>query len=163
LLLLLIRHAEAANRDQDRWPDDTTRPLVGKGRKRHRRMARRLRRRGLVPRLLLASPLLRAWETAEITAEETGSPPPVSCEALAGPPQLERIATAIGRRDDDAVVGLVGHEPWLGELASLLLVGDGRLAVDFPKSGVLGLRLERVAAGAGTLDFFMRPRGGEAP
>jgi phosphohistidine phosphatase len=159
MLLLLIRHAEAEPRDAARWPEDADRPLVNKGRRRQRRMSRRLRRRGLVPDLLLASPWARAWETAEIVSDVVGCPTPVRCEALAGPPDLARLADAIGQAAPDAVVGLVGHDPWLGELASLLLTGTpAGLAIDFPKSGILGIRADRLEPGAGTLLFFWRPR-----
>jgi len=158
--LLIVRHADAGDRDPSLWPDDTLRPVSSRGRKRHRRVARRLRRRGLVPSLLLSSPWLRAWETAELTASVAGSPAPVACDALVGTPDLARIAAAIGRADASAIVALVGHEPWTGELASLLLAGDAhRLAIDFPKSGVLGLELEELSAGSAVLEFFLRPKG----
>jgi len=157
--LLIIRHADAGERDPSRWPDDTLRPLSPKGEKRHKRVARRLRRRGLVPTLLLSSPWLRAWQTAEITAAVTGSPAPVSCEPLAETPNLARIAAAVGNPGDDAIVALVGHEPWTGELASLLLSGDiHQLAIDFPKSGVMGLELAELDAGGAVLQFLHRPK-----
>lgn len=158
--LLIIRHADAGARDPARWPDDTRRPISSRGRKRHRKMARRLRRRDLVPTLLLSSPWLRAWETAEITAGETGGPAPVACEALADSPDLDRLAAAIGQPGPEDIVALVGHEPWAGELASLLLTGDvNRLQLDFAKSGVLGLELDSFESGSAVLSFFLRPRG----
>jgi phosphohistidine phosphatase SixA len=84
----------------------------------------------------------------------------MACEALADSPNLERIAAAIGRQDEGAVVALVGHEPWTGELASLLLAGDsGRLSIDFPKSGVMGLEVGELVAGSAMLAFFLRPKG----
>ena len=160
MLLLIVRHADAGERDPALWPDDSLRPLSPKGRKRHRRVARRLRRRDLVPTLLLASPWLRAWQTAELTASATGGPAPMACEALADTPDLNRIAAAIGTPDGAAIVALVGHEPWTGELASLLLTGDPRrLAIDFPKSGVLGLEAEEIGLGSAVPEFFMRPNG----
>lgn len=159
--LLLIRHADAGEHDPSLWPDDTLRPLTDKGRKRHRRVAKQLRKRGLVPTLLLASPWLRAWQTAVITTEFARGPAPLASPALAEAPHLGRLASAIGTAGDDAVVALVGHEPWLGHLASLLLAGDPTgLAIDFPKSGVLGLDLAELKAGASHLRFFWRPKGG---
>ena len=59
--LLLIRHADAGEHDPSRWPDDTLRPMTDAGAKRHKRVARRLRRRKVAPTLLLASPWPRAW------------------------------------------------------------------------------------------------------
>ena len=35
MLLLLVRHADAGDRDPAQWPDDTLRPLTDKGRKVH--------------------------------------------------------------------------------------------------------------------------------
>jgi phosphohistidine phosphatase len=155
--LLLIRHADAGTRDPARWPDDTLRPLTARGRKRHQRVARRLKRRDLTPTLLLSSPWRRAWQTAEITAVTTHSPAPVACEALACDPELEAFRLAVG---DEAVIGLVGHEPWLGELAALLLTGSTTgVAIDLPKSGVIGLSAPDLTARSATLDFFWRPRG----
>jgi phosphohistidine phosphatase len=157
--LLIIRHADAGEHDPARWPDDSKRPISPKGRKRHRKVAKRLRRRDLIPDLLLSSPWLRAWETAEITAAGTGSPAPMACEALAASPDLERLAAAIGKQGPDAVVALVGHEPWTGELASMLLTGDPHgMAIDFAKSAVLGLELDTLEAGSAALSFFLRPR-----
>ncbi|MDX2120288.1 MAG: histidine phosphatase family protein [Gemmatimonadota bacterium] len=157
MLVLLIRHADAGDHDPALWPDDTLRPVTDKGRKRHRRVVRRLRRRDLTPTLLLASPWLRAWQTALLTAEVTRGPAPVACPALAAPPTVESIARAVGPQPPDAIVALVGHEPWLGQLASLLLTGSGSaLAVDFPKSAVLGLACDSLVPAAGALSFFWR-------
>lgn len=158
--ILIVRHADAGDRDPAIWPDDALRPLSPKGRKRHRRVAKQLRRRDLVPTLLLSSPWLRAWQTAEITSAMTGCPSAMACEALAETPDIERIAAAIGRQEPSAIVALVGHEPWTGELASLLMTGDaGQMSIDFPKSGVLGLEADTIVAGQAALEFFLRPKG----
>jgi len=160
MYLLLIRHADAGRHDAARWPDDSLRPVTDKGRRRHQRVARRLRRRGLAPTRLLSSPWLRAWETAEITALGTRGPSPERCHALAQPPDLSALRMAIGTEGEGAVVGLVGHEPWLSELASLVLTGSATgLAADFPKSGVMGIIAPTLEPGAGVLQFLWRPRG----
>ena len=72
MLLLLIRHAQAAQQDDVRYPDDGLRPLVPKGRKTQRRMCRLLRKQGGVPERVYSSPWKRAWQTARIVVEETG-------------------------------------------------------------------------------------------
>ncbi len=158
--ILLIRHADAGDADARLWPDDSLRPLSDRGRKRHRRVAKRLKRQQLAPTLLFASPWLRAWQTALLTAECADGPAPVACPALAEAPSLRALAAAIGRPAEEAIVALVGHEPWMGQLASLLLTGDARrLTIRFTKSGVLGLETDTLAAGHGVLDFFWRPKG----
>lgn len=159
--LILIRHADAGDRDPARWPDDTLRPISDKGRRRHRRVARRLRRRGLTPTLLLSSPWLRAAQTAELTAEYAGGPAPHFVPALATTPSLADLGAAIGPQSPEGIVALVGHEPWLGELASLVLTGDAnRLRIDLPKSGVIGIDCDSLEAGAAALTFLWRPKGG---
>jgi len=162
MLLILIRHADAGSRDAEKWPDDSLRPITNLGRKQQLKMSRRLRRRGYVPGMLLASPWLRAWQTAELVAsefEEEGLEPE-ECAALATLPRIERIAEAVGSPGEEAIVALVGHDPWISELASRLLVGKStRLSIDFAKSGMLGIELDKVESGTGQLVFFWRPKG----
>src|SRR5213079_2536476 len=64
--ICLIRHAIAAQRDPEQWPDDRDRPLTPKGEQRFRKTARGLA--GVVPRMdvVFSSPLERAWRTAAI-------------------------------------------------------------------------------------------------
>ncbi len=160
MLLLLIRHAQAAEQDAARYPDDSLRPLVPKGRKIQRRMARELRKHHLIPERVFASPWKRAWQTARVVLDELDLPGRVRvlCPALAAPPDLDDLGNAIGVASSEAVIALVGHEPWMSELAAMLLAGKRRgLAVDFAKSGIMGIETERVAAGTGTLRFYLRP------
>ena len=119
--VLLVRHAIAANRHPARWPDDSQRPLTDAGISKFRSAARGLG--SLVPNVdrLLASPYPRAFDTAQILHEEAAWVAPEPC------PQLEaerRPEETIGLLANDAhVVALVGHEPLLSAIASLLLTG----------------------------------------
>ena len=160
MLLLLNRHANAGERDPAQWPDDTQRPLTDKGRKVQRDVGRFLRKRDLAPQLVLTSPWLRAMQTAEILVEASRvAQPPVPCDALATDPDLVRLADDVGQQPPEAIVALVGHSPWMEELAALLLEGsESGLRMDFPKSGVMGIELEGLAPGAGELRFFVRPK-----
>ena len=159
MLLMLVRHADAGERDPAQWPDDTLRPLTEKGRKVQARVAKALGESGLIPELVLASPWLRAAQTAEILVQGLGLAAPVPCPPLANDPDLAALDAMVGARKGKAVVALVGHSPWLEELAALLLTGaTNGMLVDFPKSGVLGIETDRVAAKAGALRFFLRPK-----
>jgi phosphohistidine phosphatase len=160
MLLLLIRHADAGERDPDRWPDDRDRPLTDKGRKTHRRVSRALGELDLTPTRVLTSPWARATQTAEVLAGELKlTSPPIACSALAAAPDLSRLADDIGEPGPDAIVALVGHSPWMEELAALLLTDSTTgLRIDYPKSGVMGIDLERVAPGSGELRFLLRPK-----
>ncbi|MGH7522967.1 MAG: SixA phosphatase family protein [Gemmatimonadales bacterium] len=160
MLLLLIRHAVARERDAAKYPDDSLRPLVRKGEKIQQSVGRKLRKQKLVPKRVLSSPWKRAWQTARILVEETGLPRKarIACPALAGPPDPAALSEAIGTAQPDEIIALVGHEPWIPELAALLLTGktDG-IRIDFPKSGVLGIELAEFVPGTGTLNCFLRP------
>jgi len=160
MLLLLIRHAIAAEQDSEEYPDDSLRPLLTKGRRIQRRMSRRLRKEGLAPDRVFSSPWKRAWQTARIVAEEAGIGRQLRfpCQALAEPPDLSALAAEIGPVGEDERIALVGHEPWIGALGALLLAGSpGAFSVDFPKSGVLGIQASLIEAGVGDLQFFWRP------
>lgn len=123
-------------------------------------MARRLKSQKLSPGAIFASPWKRAWQSADLLFQHTGRRgTPVELGALAVTPAVSPIARAIGEREANEVVALVGHEPWIGELASLLLTGKREtLSIDFPKGGVLGLEAEEFRTGAARLRFFLRPK-----
>jgi len=161
MLLLLVRHADAGDRDPSKWPDDTLRPITDKGRKAQAKVVKVLGDLGLVPELVLTSPWLRAAQTAEIIQQGLSLPtPPAPCLALAADPELGALDAALGPpRGEKAVVALVGHSPWMEELVGLLLTGAAHgLAVDFPTSGVMAIEADRIGPRAGTLRFFLRPK-----
>jgi phosphohistidine phosphatase len=160
MILLLIRHADAEQRDPERWPDDRDRPLTDKGRKTQRKVSRALGKLGLTPSYVITSPWVRAAQTAEVLIGELGlTQQAVPSENLAAAPDLSRLADDIGEPGNNAIVALIGHSPWIEELAAILLTGSATgLRLDDPKSGVMGLDLERPASGAGELRFFLRPK-----
>ena len=159
MLLLLVRHADAGDRDSAKWPDDRDRPLTDKGRKVQRRVSKALRRFDLVPTLVLTSPWTRAAQTAQVLVETLGLAAPVPCEPLAADPDLARLTDSLGEQGSEARVALVGHSPWIEELAAILLGGSSAgVRIDYPKSGVMGIDLARLAPGAGELQFFLRPK-----
>jgi phosphohistidine phosphatase len=98
--LLIVRHAEAAPGN----PDEL-RPLTPQGRKNARAVGLRLRSEGFTPDAVVASPLLRARETAEAL----GFGEPEIDERLApGATPLEVREAAAGRGE---TVVVVGHQP----------------------------------------------------
>jgi len=160
MLLLLVRHARAGDRDPDRWADDSLRPLTNLGREIHSQVSRSLARLECSPEVVLTSPWVRAVQTAELMVEEMELDlEAVRCEALARDVSIDDIAAQVKTVGDASVVALVGHAPWIEELASTLLAGSiDAVKIDFPKSGVLGLDTDEIAPGAATLRFFLRPR-----
>jgi phosphohistidine phosphatase len=138
--LYVVRHAIAEQRDFERWPDDSVRPLTQKGEASFRRAARGLRALAEPVDAVLSSPYVRAWRTAEILHDETGWPSPTRCDALAADRAPSDGLDALRDHAADEAVALVGHEPYLSALVSALLTGDETaVALDFRKGGVVCL------------------------
>jgi phosphohistidine phosphatase len=155
--LLLVRHAIACDRNLKRWRDDRKRPLSPHGVARAHQAARGLRRLTAAPARLLASPLLRTYQTAAILRETAHWPKPETCEALEpGRAPEEFLGLLAGF--SDARVAAVGHAPDLGVLLGSCL-GGSHAAFEFRKMGVALVRFRgRARAGAGQLVWFMPPR-----
>src|ERR1041385_4603907 len=107
--LYILRHGEA---DWPNWdkPDDD-RPLTKKGIQEMERAATFFADRGIKPDRILSSPLIRAWQTAEIAAKALGMK--VEKEDRLAPgfdrDALELILESFP--DEDLMI--VGHEPGL--------------------------------------------------
>lgn len=113
--LFLVRHGEASPGEPDLRDD--LRSLTPKGRAQIHELRKGLKRVGVTFDRLHHSPLLRAVETAELlTARLEGES--LVDPRLASGADGELLASLRGER-----VALVGHQPHLGELASLLLFG----------------------------------------
>ncbi|HWI13177.1 MAG TPA: histidine phosphatase family protein [Burkholderiales bacterium] len=112
--LILWRHAEA----EDGSPDEA-RALTAKGIKQAQRMASWLKRRVRGPLTIIASPALRARQTAEAYGEEVQTRDSIGIGASAA-----RILKAAHWPDGDGTVIVVGHQPALGAAAALALTGN---------------------------------------
>ena len=155
-----MRHAHAGEADPRRWPDDRQRPLSDKGRRKHAVVADALRRMGVRFDRLFSSPLVRARQTADITAAVYGGTPAIEeTPALGDRATLPDLLATLTRLPADAAVLCVGHEPFLSEAEAALISRGGPVRIEMRKSGVAGLDFARYpAAGAGTLLYHFRPR-----
>ena len=105
MLLLLVRHADAGERDPARWPDDTLRPLTEKGRKVQGEVMKALRDAGVAPEVVLTSPWLRAVQTAELLTQGLGIAP--RCAGLpAGPSGCETCDAPVLSPAENAVTAV---------------------------------------------------------
>lgn len=130
--LHIIRHAIAEGHRPGL--DDAARGLTAKGRDRMRRAVRGLARLEVRFDLILTSPKRRARETAALLAPLSEREVELE-ELLATPPGPALVARLGGL--EEASVALVGHEPWLSELASLLMTGTAEGArLQFKKGAV---------------------------
>ena len=156
--LYLVRHAYADHADASRWPDDSKRPLTEDGIQKFRAAAKGLRR--LVPEVevVLSSGYARAWATAELLHEVAGWPQPQESSALeAGRPPSSAIDVLRERKEKS--VALVGHEPHLSTLASILCGGSESFRLTLKKGGVAVVRVDgEPAPGTGSLLWAVGPK-----
>ena len=150
--LIVLRHAHAG--DSATWQgDDELRPLTEKGRRQAERVGRLLAAAGFVPDAVLASPLVRARQTAEIVADLLGVP--VHLEARLGEmvdlPVLERILEDAGSPGRPVIVG---HDPDFSDLVSELVGAP----VPMRKGALARIDVERpLASGTGELRWLVPP------
>ncbi|MBS0207907.1 MAG: histidine phosphatase family protein [Planctomycetes bacterium] len=155
MILYLVRHAWADERDPQRWPDDAQRPLTEDGTKRFRAMVKRLVKRGMLPQQIYTSPLVRTVQTAQILRERLDlAAEPTTIDALAPGAQLDAVLAAI---DSSAVApeqAWVGHAPDVGDLLAELIGGE-TLRIDFAKGAVARIDFEGpIAGGQGSLRWL---------
>jgi phosphohistidine phosphatase len=134
--LFLARHGHALAD-----PEDARRTLSARGREVTARVATFLRTSGTLAAVhaVWHSPLLRSRETAELLVKELG----LDAMLIETPgllPEDDPVAVADRlERAEDAVM-IVGHEPQLSALATLLVRGKVKpLGFEFKKSAVLAL------------------------
>lgn len=111
--LILWRHAEAAE-----GSPDLSRALTAKGHRQAERMASFLVARIPHNTRVLASPAVRAQQTAAALTSHFDT-----LDALAPNATPQQILKAINWPNAGGAVLVVGHQPWLGEVAAHLLAG----------------------------------------
>ncbi len=100
-MIYLLRHGDA----EEGTGDDSARRLTLKGERQSRAAGKALAAMGAAPDICLASPKVRAADTAALACEALGLEPEITEELRGGP--FDSISLASGRGD----VILVGHEP----------------------------------------------------
>lgn len=115
--LILWRHAEAED-----GPPDLQRRLTAKGQHQARATGRWLAAHLPHARLVLCSPAQRARETADGLGRAYRVEPALSPGAVAAD-YLAAAGWPKGPADASGTVVLVGHQPAIGRVASLLLAG----------------------------------------
>jgi phosphohistidine phosphatase len=160
--LFLLRHGNAVERDPQSFPDDARRPLTLKGEDRVRLVCDAMQALELSFDVILASPFLRARQTAEIVATTLGLRRALECRAELSPAGDVKALVRFINRLEPAPENLllVGHEPYLSRFLSLLISGTDTAVIDFKKNGLAKLELtQKLRAGScATLNWLLTPR-----
>lgn len=112
--LLLWRHAEAEDGE-----DDMRRRLTERGHKQARAMAKWIRERQIKDLRIIVSPAVRTQQTAEALKLPFETPRKIGPDAC-----VSELIAASGWPAATGAVLIIGHQPSLGRLASLLLAGQ---------------------------------------
>jgi phosphohistidine phosphatase len=145
--LILWRHAEA----EDGSPDNE-RQLTAKGVRQAKKMATFLHAHLPHNTRILVSPAVRTQQTVRALTHE------YETEQNIGPgASPQAVLKAAGWPQSEGNVLIVGHQPYLGEIAALLLA-DSRTAFSIKKCAVWWLsRRERVGDFQATLRLAISP------
>ena len=133
--LYLIQHGEATTEEID-----PSRPLTAKGRSDVKKAASFLKGAGVRPSDILHSGKTRARQTAEIVAAQLGAAYHITeRNGLAPNDPVSALASELSGMANDLMI--VGHLPFLGKLAAMLLAGsESENVVGFRQGGVVCLQ-----------------------
>lgn len=146
----IAEDASESGRDRDRV-------LTEEGIDRSRESGKAMRKLGIDFDLIYASPYPRAWQTAELVADEMGCGDrleeleELGCESSAGE-AVNGLKRVIKR---SASVLVVGHEPILSQMISLLISGSAGLSIAMKKGGLCKLTCVRPEPGGCRLDWLV--------
>lgn len=153
--LYLIRHGIA----QDRQPDiqDEQRRLTKQGEQKTQKVAQRIKQLGLHFEVILTSPLVRAYQTAEILITAGLST------------QLEESMYLVPNGNihswlnewlepkkyaQNSQIALVGHEPCLSNWAEIMVWGEVKHSLVLKKAGMIGIKLPEIGSPLGRSQMF---------
>lgn len=156
--LYLLRHAKAQERGTEFRPD-SKRPLTRVGEEKMFEVARGMKKMDLTFDMILTSPFARALRTAEILAEVYRSKKLFSTNHLVPDAGASEIIQEIN--DNFASLEnlvLVGHEPHLSGLISVLLTGSAGTAIELKKAGLCLLTVQDLRHGkCAALQWLLKP------
>jgi phosphohistidine phosphatase len=155
--LYVIRHADAGSHKQDP-AEDAERPLTAAGLAQMKKVAKGMRAWDVRFDAVVASPLLRARQTAEELLRNWSQPVPELrvCEELA-PGGKRRLLARFLREQGGEALAVVGHEPDLSTFAAWL-IGSKKAQIQLEKAGVACIICEDgPRKGAGSLAWLATP------
>ena len=158
--LYFLRHAPAEIQGETWTGSDADRPLSQKGVRKMKKIALAMKRMDLSFDLILSSPFVRARDTAAIAAKRLRHKDGITISRhlkVAGNARalIREIAT---EHASCRSVLLVGHEPALSRLISVLLTGRAVPVVTMKKGALCKLSAPRIQYGrCATLDWLIGP------
>ena len=157
--LYIIRHAIAVDEGTPEYEQDSERPLTDKGKKKMRQISKGLRTLGADFDLILSSPYVRAKETAEVLADVFKVKADIAFSdnlVPMGDPDL--LISEMNEKYSANSIALVGHEPQLTALVSLLAAENVSVDMTLKKGGVCRLSADDLHhSRKATLEWLLTP------
>jgi len=156
--IYILRHAIAVPRGTPGYPNDD-RPLTEEGIEKMVLGAKGIKEIAGSFDLIISSPLIRALDTAKITAEATRYENQIIVTEylLPGSPQRSLFKFLADYKHLEKIL-LVGHEPHLRYFASKLL-GSDEPVIEFKKGGICRIDVEKIPSEKpGKIIFHIQPR-----
>ncbi|MFQ3577716.1 MAG: histidine phosphatase family protein [Verrucomicrobiia bacterium] len=152
--IFILRHAEA----EDRAENDFGRRLTPRGWNQVKAIADFCGATGLLPSVVLSSPLVRARQTAEHFCDLVGLETPIIEASLAsGAASAEAIAEVLKDYSQIERVMIVGHEPDLSAFLAWLLGAWSGASFRITKGSLSIVDCPALRQGGGTLRLLVPP------
>lgn len=155
--LYILRHGIAVERGAPGYKKDSDRPLTKEGIEKMHGIADAMLAMELKFDLILSSAFTRAQQTAKIVADELDQEVTYTKFLEPGGSALELI----GEINDEKAqrVLLVGHEPDLSRLVSVLTSGGSDAGIELKKGGLCKLTTGKLTFGrCATLNWLLTPK-----
>ena len=155
--IYVLRHGIAVERGTPGYKKDNDRPLTKEGEEKMRQIAEAMLAMGLKFDLILSSPLVRAEQTAKIVAGEFDEEVTFT-DFLSPAGNTLELIREINDEKPQCVL-LVGHEPDLSRLTSLLVTGGTDAWIELKKGGLCKLTTDKLTFGqCAMLNWLLTPK-----
>lgn len=153
MILYFLRHAEA----EDQADTDFSRRLTSKGLEQAAKVGKFCLRFGLLPDVILTSPVVRARQTADIVAEALSIDLVVEDWLKSGMSAEACLRGLASHASRDSLL-LVGHEPDFSETIAALIGLSKVASLKIRKASLTAVDLPENVTGTGQLQFLIPAR-----
>jgi len=154
MLVYFLRHADA---DPDK-SDDFERKLTPKGLEQSEKVGKFCARYGLVPDVILTSPVVRARQTAQLVSRKLGDVELIEAPFLGCGMSPDAFIAEVGGLTRFESIMVVGHEPDFSQTIARLIGLPSADGIKVRKSSVIAVDLPSVRGGVGRLQFSVPVR-----
>ena len=155
--IYILRHGIAVERGTPGYKKDSDRPLTQEGIDKMHQIAEAILAMDLKFDLILSSPLVRAEQTARIVGDELDEEVTFTDHLSPDGNTLELVREINDEKPQRVL--LVGHEPDLSRLISLLVSGTTDASIELKKGGLCKMTADRlVFSQCATLNWLLTPK-----